>query len=126
MTKRIRPHHVIAVVAVTLALSACTPQQIAFYQAITEPYADVISPEQLHRLKQCESSGDYAAIGGGGRYRGAYQFTQSRWDGVAHRHFPWLEGADPTEVEPWWQDAMARALWSEAGAAPWPTCGRRI
>jgi hypothetical protein len=47
-------------------------------------------------------------------------------DAVAARHFEWLVGVDPAEAEPWWQDLMARALYSERGRAPWPVCGRRI
>jgi hypothetical protein len=107
-------------------LTGCTPEEIALFHHVTSPYADAISNEQLLQLRQCESSDNYAAVGGGGRYRGAYQFTQGTWDRVANAHFPWLANQDPAGVEPWWQDAMARALWSESGSSPWPHCGSKL
>jgi hypothetical protein len=109
-----------------IALAGCTPEQVALYAQITAPYQDAVSDEQLHRLRMCESDDNYQAISSNGLYRGAYQFAQSTWDGVAQRHFGWLQGRDPATVEPWWQDAMARALWSEGGARPWPHCGARL
>jgi hypothetical protein len=107
-------------------LSACTPREIRTYVDLTEQHYDVLSWDQLRELRQCESGDDYTAIGGGGRYRGAYQFTRRTWNGVARRWYPWLRRQDPAEADTWWQDAMARALWSEAGSSPWPHCGPRI
>jgi len=112
--------------AVVLAASGCTPEQIAFVSAVTEPYDHVLSAEQLELLRQCESGGNYEAVDRSGTFRGAYQFTRGTWNGVASRHFEWLVGVDPAEAEPWWQDVMARALYSERGRGPWPVCGRRI
>jgi hypothetical protein len=112
--------------ATVLTLAACTPEQVALVFAVTHKHAHVLSGEQLERLRWCESRHDYAAISPSGRYRGAYQFDRRTWDGVAQRHYPWLVGHDPASVDWWWQDAMARALWSERGAQPWPTCGRRV
>jgi len=115
----------LAVVGV-LALAACTPEEIAAFDQITGPYRDVLSNEELGRLRACESNDNYQAVSANGRYRGAYQFSQSTWNGVAQRHFGWLDGLDPASVEPWWQDSMARALWSESGARPWPHCGKQV
>ena len=114
---------VVALFVAVLALTACTPEQVAQFLAVTEPTRHVLSDEQLVALRQCESGGNYQAAG---RYRGAYQFLQSTWDDVASRHYPWLVGRDPATVEFWWQDAMTRALFAEAGARPWPVCGRRL
>lgn len=120
------------VVALTALLftAACTPEEVAFYVKVTEHVNDVLTPEELKRLRDCESSDNYTAVSlwtdPVGLYRGAYQFVHHTWDGVAERHFPWLVGKDPIEVEPWWQDAMARALWSERGRQPWPVCGLRV
>ena len=118
---------VIALTAV-LSTAACTPEEIAFYLDSTAHVNDVLTHQELKRLRDCESSDDYQAVSASpaGLYRGAYQFVQHTWDGVAERHFPWLAGRDPIEVEPWWQDAMARALWSERGSQPWPVCGLRV
>ena len=114
------------VCAVVLATSACTPEQIALFRHVAEPYDDVLSADQLHALRVCESGDDYGVVDRTGSFRGSYQFTRSTWDSVASRHFEWLVGVDPAEAEPWWQDLMARALYSERGRAPWPVCGRRL
>ena len=120
---------VIALTALLFA-SSCTPEEVAYYLNATDHVNDVLSAGELKRLRDCESTDDYAAVSMGtspaGLYRGAYQFVQHTWDGVAARHFPWLVGRDPAEVEPWWQDAMARALWSERGRQPWPVCGLKV
>ncbi len=106
--------------------AACTPAEIALYLTSTAPVADALSADELYRLRMCESTDDYGAVNPSGVYRGAYQFDQRTWNDVAGRHFPWLVGRDPATVEPWWQDAMARALYSERGAQPWPVCGKKI
>jgi len=83
----------------------------------------VPSDDALAALRWCEATGNYAAVSPGGWYRGAYQFDQTTWNGVASRHYPHLVGADPAAASPADQDAMARALYSERGAQPWPWCG---
>ena len=82
--------------------------------------------EQLAMIRECESRGDYEILNPSGKYRGGYQFGQPTWDGVAARHYPHLVGVDPATVTPGEQDAMARALFSERGSQPWPTCGRGL
>ena len=111
---------------IILAVTACTPEQFAFVAAVSEPYEHVLTGAQLAALRRCESGGDYTIVDHTGTFRGAYQFNRSTWDGVAARHFEWLVGVDPAEADPWWQDVMARALYSERGRAPWPVCGRRL
>ncbi len=106
--------------------SACTAEEIILYLDTTEHVRDVLSADELARLRHCESTDNYQAISRSGTYRGAYQFDQPTWDGVAERHFPWLIGLDPIDVDPWWQDSMARALWSERGKQPWPVCGHKV
>jgi len=121
-----RLRHLLIVGAAFLALTGCTPEEITLFNAVTAPYQDVLSHEQLTRLRQCESSDNYGAVSRNGRYRGAYQFSRSTWDRVARDHFPWLVGVDPAAAEPWWQDSMAKALWSESGPRSWPHCGARV
>lgn len=113
-------------VGIMLLGSACTPEEIALYLESTAPTRDVMTQDELLRLRMCESTDNYQAISPSGTYRGAYQFDQTTWDGVADRHFPWLAGIDPIDVDPWWQDAMTRALWSERGRQPWPVCGKKV
>lgn len=109
-----------------LFTAACTPEQLALYYTSTEETRDVLTNEELSRLRDCESTDNYEAVSPSGTYRGAYQFDQTTWDDVAGRHFPWLAEQDPVTVNPWWQDAMARALWSERGKQPWPICGHKV
>lgn len=106
--------------------SSCTVEEIVQYLDSTEEFRDVLSNEDLARLRQCESTDNYQAVSRSGTYRGAYQFDQTTWNGVAERHFEWLVGIDPIDAEPWWQDAMTRALWSERGRQPWPICGKKV
>ncbi|MEZ5246421.1 MAG: transglycosylase family protein [Acidimicrobiales bacterium] len=112
--------------AALFATTACTPEGLALYLDTTEEVRDVLSNEELSRLRTCESTDNYEAVSRSGLYRGAYQFDQTTWDDVAGRFFPWLAGVDPVDAEPWWQDAMARALWSERGRQPWPICGHKV
>lgn len=106
--------------------AACTPEQIAFVAAVTQPYEHALDGDQLYALRMCESGDNYEAVDPSGSFRGAYQFNRGTWNSVASRHFEWLVGVDPAEAEPWWQDVMARALYSERGRQPWPVCGRRL
>ena len=112
--------------AVIIVTTACTAEEVAQYLDATESVRDVLSADELARLRHCESTDNYRAISTSGLYRGAYQFDQTTWDDVAGRFYPWLVGIDPVDADPWWQDAMARALWSERGQQPWPVCGHQV
>jgi hypothetical protein len=115
-----------ALVATTCVLSGCTATEVLFFEQVTAPTRDALDYDQLSRLRFCESTDNYQAVSWTGLYRGAYQFDQRTWNDVASRHFPWLIDIDPIAAEPYWQDAMARALFSERGRQPWPVCGRRL
>ena len=86
----------------------------------------VPTPDQWEALRQCESSGRYDALSPGGRYRGAYQFSQATWDWVAGWANPGLVGTDPAAASVADQDAQAQALYDRQGSGPWPTCGRYL
>ncbi len=123
-------HRTIKILAFSLSAlflaAACTPEEVALYLDSTAEVRDVLSNDDLSRLRQCESTDNYQAVSSSGLYRGAYQFDQTTWDDVAGRFFPWLSGVDPVDAAPWWQDAMTRALWSERGKQPWPICGHKV
>lgn len=124
MSTRLR---IISLALGTLILaSSCTVDEIVQYLDSTEEFREVLTVEELGRLRHCESTDNYQAISRSGTYRGAYQFDQTTWDDVAARHFEWLVGIDPIDVDPWWQDSMTRALWSERGSQPWPICGKKV
>jgi len=80
-------------------------------------YERVAIPPQLEAIASCESGGDPAAIGGGGLYRGKYQFDVQTWASVGGTGDP----AAAPEAE---QDMRAAQLYARAGATPWPVCGR--
>jgi hypothetical protein len=73
------------------------------------------SPAVLDRIAQCESGGNPRAIGGGGTFRGKYQFMQSTWEAMGGRGDP----AQATEAE---QDHRAAVLFVRWGAGQWPVC----
>jgi hypothetical protein len=77
--------------------------------------AGATSPE-LEAIADCESGGDPTAIGGGGLYRGKYQFTYETWQSVGGSGDP----AAASEAE---QDRRAAALLARDGAGHWPVCG---
>jgi hypothetical protein len=119
-----RVRSIAAALAIIVACSGCTLQELTLFSFFTHPTRAALSHDQLYALRRCESTDNYAAVSRSGRYRGAYQFSQRTWDDLAGRHYPWLVGQDPSTVTTWWQDSMARALYAERGAAPWPHCGR--
>ena len=122
-THRFSRAALIAVAFGALVVSAaCT----AAPSGTADKFANVLSDQQLARLRQCESGGNYSATNPGGTYRGAYQFNRQTWNSVAGRHYPRLSGVDPAAAAPADQDAMARALWSERGRQSWPVCGRKV
>jgi hypothetical protein len=116
----------LAAIGLVIVLSACTPREIAVFSAITADDRGLVTNSQLSALRACESGGRYDAVSAGGAYRGAYQFSLGTWNGVAARHYPWLNGVDPAKADWWWQDAMARALYAERGWAPWGGCGASL
>jgi hypothetical protein len=67
---------------------------------------------------ECESGGNPTAIGGGGLYRGAFQFMRSTW-----KNSPKSPGGDPI-VHPYrTQAVVAVMLKRRDGAGHWPVCG---
>jgi Transglycosylase-like domain len=71
-----------------------------------------------HQTAQCESGRDPNAIGGGGQYRGAFQFLRSSW-----KHAPKSPGGDPIDYTYRTQAVVAVALKRQLGTKPWPVCG---
>jgi hypothetical protein len=77
--------------------------------------AGAVSP-QLEAIARCESGGDPTAIGGGGLYRGKYQFSVSTWRSVGG-------SGDPAAAPEAEQDRRAAALLARSGPGQWPVCG---
>jgi hypothetical protein len=70
------------------------------------------------RTARCESGKDPNAIGGGGMYRGAFQFMKSTWKGA-----PKSPGGDPIDYGYKTQAVVAVKLKKRDGAGHWPNCG---
>lgn len=73
-------------------------------------------PPHLAAIAACESGGNPRAIGGGGLYRGLFQFDRGTWASVGG-------SGDPAAASPAEQIKRAEILYSRAGSAPWPVCG---
>jgi hypothetical protein len=70
----------------------------------------------LRSIAWCESKNNPHAIGGGGAYRGMYQFSFTTW-AVVGGH------GDPVSASRWEQTWRAWLLLSRHGAGHWPVCG---
>jgi len=73
------------------------------------------APGHLESIAACESGGDPSAVGGGGAYRGKYQFDQSTWASVGG-------SGDPAAAPEAEQDQRAATLYQRTGGAAWPNC----
>jgi hypothetical protein len=85
-------------------------------RAASAPAAGGASP-QLQAIAACESGGNPRAIGGGGAFRGKYQFDYGTWASVGGV-------GDPAAAPVAEQDRRAAMLLARSGTAPWPVCGR--
>ena len=72
--------------------------------------------QHLRSIAWCESRNNPRAIGGGGAFRGMYQFTVRTWYVVGGRGDP---AAAPRHEQTW----RAWLLLSRHGSGHWPVCG---
>jgi uncharacterized protein YabE (DUF348 family) len=72
-----------------------------------------------YALARCESGNNPRAIGGGGTYRGLYQFRISTWQSVGG-------SGDPIDASRDEQTYRAKLLYLRSGRSPWPYCGRLL
>jgi hypothetical protein len=77
---------------------------------------DIPIPGVLHRVAECESHNNPRSIGGGGTFRGAFQFMKSTWAGVGGQ-------GDPAAAPLKEQYRRAAILMARSGSSPWPVCG---
>ncbi len=78
---------------------------------------NVAIPPQLRAIAACESGSNPRAIGGGGAYRGLFQFDYGTWASVGGH-------GDPAAASAQEQYRRAAMLYARAGSSPWPVCGR--
>jgi hypothetical protein len=74
-----------------------------------------VIPPVLRRIAECESHGNPRSIGGGGTYRGAYQFTAETWRAVGGH-------GDPAAASMAEQTRRAAVLLARSGPSQWPVC----
>jgi Transglycosylase-like domain len=87
------------------------------YAGIWEDY-NQRNKRWARKTSECESGGDPNAIGGGGKYRGAFQFLRSTW-----RNSPKSPGGDPIRYRWKTQAVVAVELKKRDGTGHWPVCG---
>jgi Transglycosylase-like domain len=90
--------------------------RIARLRAVPAIERPVAVPSHLQAIAVCESGGDPTAIGGGGLYRGKYQFSVSTWQSVGG-------SGDPAAAPEAEQDRRAIMLYDRSGPGQWPVCG---
>jgi hypothetical protein len=88
------------------------------YERLWEQRITLAERRWAHRTSECESGGDPKALGAGGRYRGAFQFTLDAW-----RTSPKSPGGDPIAYPYRTQAVVAVMLKRKLGTRPWPVCG---
>lgn len=71
----------------------------------------------LQAIAACESGHNPRAIGGGGTYRGLFQFNASAWTAAGGT-------GDPARATVREQYLRAAITYTRRGAQPWPVCGR--
>ena len=91
-------------------------KRIRRVRALVGPGIKPATRATLERIAACESHRNPRAIGGGGAFRGKYQFVYGTWRAVGGRGDP----AAASEAE---QDLRAALLLRRAGTAAWPVCG---
>ncbi len=97
------------------AAKAAQAQQAA--QSAPAPAASSTS-DDFARLRQCESGGNYSDNTGNGYY-GAYQFSESTWQGMGFSGLP-------SDASPGQQDQAAEQLQAQDGWSPWPSCSAQL
>jgi hypothetical protein len=76
----------------------------------------VAIPAHRAAIAACESGGNPRAIGGGGLYRGMFQFDQRTWNSVGGT-------GDPATASVAEQVKRAEILYAQSGPGQWPVCG---
>ena len=82
-------------------------------------YAPVAGGDVWAALANCESHGNPAAVGGGGRYFGAFQFSLTTWHSLGY-------GGNPVDYPYATQLEAAQRLVARSGWGQFPVCGRRV
>jgi Transglycosylase-like domain len=96
-------------------LRATAPGQAVWFKLNVRAKVPAWGTQQLRSIAACESHGNPRAVGGGGAYRGMYQFSVSTWSVVGGT-------GDPAAASRWEQTWRAWLLLSRHGPGHWPNC----
>ena len=102
-------------------LGACTPEELAVWQAQQAEEQAAADDRTWDDLAACESGGDWAINTGNGYY-GGLQFLGSTWRNYGGRDF--AERADLASRED--QITVAVRIRDDVGYRAWPACARRL
>ena len=108
----------LTVTAAGATTTAAKPNHKRTYDGVFERRVSKKNKRWAKRVARCESGGNPNAIGGGGAYRGAFQFMRSTW-----RTAPRSPGGDPIDYSYKTQAFVAVRLKMRSGSSPWPSCG---
>jgi Transglycosylase-like domain len=98
--------------------TAQTTTEAGRYTRLWQERVTLAERRWAHRTSECESGGDPKALGDGGLYRGAFQFTRNAW-----KTSPKSPGGDPIAYPYRTQAVVAVMLKRRDGTRPWPVCG---
>ena len=104
-------------VGVAEATTTAKPNHKRTYDGVFERKVSKKNKRWAKRVARCESGGNPYAVGGGGAYRGAFQFMRSTW-----RTAPRSPGGDPIDYSYKTQAFVAVRLKMRTGSSPWPNC----
>jgi hypothetical protein len=96
-----------------------TAKQVRHWEALRAMRAKFVlgvPRKHLDKIAECESHGNPKSVGGGGLYRGKYQFDRQTWHAIGGK-------GDPVKAAEGEQDRRAALLIKERGSNPWPNCG---
>ena len=123
----------LALAALAGSLAVASPAKVELSQSWLRPAVDKrhkevydglwrrnVSPENkrwARRVSACESGRNPDALGAGGTYRGAFQFSEGTW-----KNAPQTPGGDPIAFSYRTQAFVAVRLMTRDGKGHWPNC----
>ena len=95
------------------------PARASRSAARPRPAAAAVGGDVWGALARCESGGNPRAVGGGGRYFGAFQFSLPTWRGLGYSGNP-IDHPYGTQLQ------AAQRLVARSGWGQFPHCARKL
>jgi Transglycosylase SLT domain len=119
MKKLSRVRGLIGLVALVLALGACTTEQM-IWTAFSEEGASQQQQVQAVEVARCESGLNPGAVSPGGGNVGLFQINRVHTSWVNQLGYSWYQ-----MYQPYQNAQIAAELWSQQGWGPW-SCARHL